>query len=195
MGLMRTVAVLVGLVSLGAAVALLAAPGEVANAGVGDAVEGTPVDTVAKLGLALVFGVLGLVSGLSRAEAGARSLPTPEMVGAQRSMAGSEIDSQLALVAEDETSRQARARVRRGVRSVAVETLVDVDGVDEAEAERRLDAGTWTADPRARAFLGDEGVERPPLSVRVTDWLSADPTFTRRATATVEELERRRDDA
>lgn len=195
MGLVRTVAVVGGLVSLGAAVALLVAPGEVANAGVGAALEGTPVDTVAKLGLALVFGVLGLVGGLSRAETGARSLPTPETVGSRRSTAGSDIDRQLDLVAEDdETSRQARARVRREVRAVAVETLVDVDGVDDAEVERRLDDGTWTTDPRARAFLGDDGVDRPPLSIRLTDWLSADPAFTRRARATVEALERRRDE-
>lgn len=196
MGLGRTVVVLFGLCSLGAAVGLLLAPEQVANSGVGSALEGTPVDTVAKLGLALVFGVLGLFSGMSRAQTGTRSLPTPESVGVQRSTAGADLDRQLDLVAEDgERSRQARARVRREVRSVAVRTLVDVEGIDEAAAETRLDEGSWTDDPRAAAFLGGEGVDRPPLSIRVTDWLSADPTFTRRARATVEALERRREEA
>ena len=67
-----------GVVALAAALGLLANPGAVADSGVGEAVEGTPVDTVAKLSLALVFGVLGLVSSMSRATVGERSLPTPE---------------------------------------------------------------------------------------------------------------------
>lgn len=196
MGVVRTVAVLVGLVALGAAVGLLVAPGAVADSGIESAVEGTPVDTVAKLGLALVFGVLGLASGASRAATGKRSLPTPETVGVERSTAGAEVDRQLELVAEDdETSRQARARVRREVRSVALATLVDVEGIGEDEADRRLDDGSWTTDRRASAFLGGDDVDRPPLSIRLVDWLSADPTFTIRARATVDVLARRRDDA
>lgn len=193
MGVVRKAAIGVGVLSLGAAVALIVAPDRLADSGVGAALEGTPVDTVAKLGLALVFGTLSLVSGLSRAEAGERSLPTPETVGAERATTGAEIDRQLDIVAADGAhSQQARARVRREVRSVAVDTLVDVEDVSEATAEQRLETGTWTDDPRAAAFLGGDDVPRPSLSIRLRDWLSADPAFTRRARAAVTELERRR---
>lgn len=194
MGLVRKAAIPIGLLSLGAAVALLVAPERLADSGVGAALEGTPADTVAKLGLALVFGTLSLVSGLSRAEAGERSLPTPETVGAERATTGAEIDRQLAIVAEDgDRGQHARARIRREVRSVAVDTLVDVEDVSEETAERRLETGDWTADPRAAAFLGGDGAPRPSLSIRLRDWLSADPTFTRRARAAVADLERRRE--
>jgi hypothetical protein len=195
MGLLRGGAIVGGVAALAAALALLVAPGAVTESGLGDALAGTPVDTVAKLGLALVFGALGLVTGLSGTAVRRRSLPTPETVGADRPTVGAELDRQLSLIGDGERGRQARARVRRAVRSVAVETLCEVEGIDEATAERWLDGGEWTSDPRAAAFLGDDSVPRPSVGLRLRDWLSADPTFVRRARAAVAAVERRRGDA
>jgi len=195
MGLLRGGAILGGVAALSVALALLVAPEAVTGTGVGDSLTGTPVDTVAKLGLALVFGALGLVTGLSGTAVRRRHLSTPETVGADRPTVGEELDRQLALVGDGERGRQARARVRREVRSVAVDTLCDVESVDEATAAERLASGEWTADPRAAAFLGDDSVPRPSLKLRLRDWLSADPTFARRARAAVAAIERRRADA
>jgi len=195
MGVFRAGAILGGVAALAAALALLVAPGAVTGSGVGDAVAGTPVDTVAKLGLALVFGALGLVTGLSGTSVRRRSLPTPETVGADRPTVGAELDRQLSLIGDGERGRQAKARVRREVRSVALDTLCDVEGVDEATAEAWLASGEWTTDPRAAAFLGDDSVPRPSLSARLRDWLSADPTFVRRARAAIAAAERRRVEA
>jgi len=196
MGALRTLAILLGVVALAAAVAALANPSALADAGVGETVQETPIDTVVKLGLALVFGVLGLFTGVSRATTGVRSLPTPEVVGSERTVAGADLDRQLQLIADDDDDlgRQARGRVRREVRSVAVDTLVDLESVSEETAHQWLETGQWTADPRASVFLGGDDVERPPLKLRLHDWLSADPTFTRRARATVNELTARRDE-
>jgi hypothetical protein len=192
MGALRGAAVLAGVALLATALALLVAPGAVAGSGLADALTGTPVDAVAKLGLALVLGALGLVTGLSGTAARRRTLPAPETIGTERRTAGAALDRQIDQVGDGKRGRQARARVRREVRSVAVETLCDVEGIDEATAERRLEAGEWTDDPRAAAFLGDESVPQPRLGLRLRDWLSADPTFVRRARAAVAAVERRR---
>lgn len=194
MGVLRSLAVLVGVLALSAAIGLLVAPETLADAGVGEAVEGVPIDRVAKLGLGLAFGALALFAGMSRAETGYRSLPTPERVGATRATAGEEIDAALERAAEDgERGERARISVRREIRTVAVETLVDAADLDEDEAKRRLETGEWTDDPRAAAFLGSD-VARPPLRLRLRDWLSADPSFERRARATVDEIAARRAD-
>ena len=50
----------------------------------------------------------------------------------------------------------------RGLRAAAVEVLVQYEGVSEAEAERRVEAGTWTDDGYAAAYLGDEAAPDPP---------------------------------
>ncbi|MEF8887860.1 MAG: DUF58 domain-containing protein [Haloarculaceae archaeon] len=50
----------------------------------------------------------------------------------------------------------------RGLRAAAVEVLVQYEGLSEAEAERRVDAGTWTDDGYAAAYLGGEDAPDPP---------------------------------
>lgn len=195
MRVFRPLAALLGVVALAAGIGVLLAPGELADSGIGEAVAGTPVDAVAKYGLALAFGLLALFTGLSRTETGRRSLPTPETVGATRRTAGAVVDETLARVVEDgEGGKRARAEVRREVRAVAVETLAETDGVSAAAAERLIEAGEWTDDPRAAAFLGGADVPRPPLGLRLRDWLSADPSYAIRARAAVDAIDRRRAD-
>lgn len=50
----------------------------------------------------------------------------------------------------------------RGLRAAAVEVLVQYEGLSEAEAERRVEAGTWTDDGYAAAYLGGEDAPDPP---------------------------------
>ena len=50
----------------------------------------------------------------------------------------------------------------RGLRAAAVEVLVQYEGLSEAEAERRVEEGTWTDDGYAAAYLGGEDAPDPP---------------------------------
>lgn len=50
----------------------------------------------------------------------------------------------------------------RGLQAAAVEVLVQYEGLSEAEAERRVEAGTWTDDGHAAAYLGGEDAPDPP---------------------------------
>ena len=50
----------------------------------------------------------------------------------------------------------------QGLRAAAVEVLVQYEGLSEAEAERRVEAGTWTDDGYAAAYLGGEDAPDPP---------------------------------
>ncbi|WP_224334769.1 DUF7269 family protein [Haloprofundus halobius] len=49
--------------------------------------------------------------------------------------------------------RRRRAALRDRLRRAAVKTLRTTEGFDRAEAERRVDEGTWTDDETAAAFL------------------------------------------
>ena len=50
----------------------------------------------------------------------------------------------------------------QGLRAAAVEVLVQYEGLGEAEAERRVEDGTWTDDGYAAAYLGGEDAPDPP---------------------------------
>lgn len=50
----------------------------------------------------------------------------------------------------------------RGLRAAAVEVLAQYEGLSETEAERRVEAGTWTDDGYAAAYLGGEAAPDPP---------------------------------
>ncbi|KTG09468.1 hypothetical protein AUR64_16975 [Haloprofundus marisrubri] len=52
--------------------------------------------------------------------------------------------------------RRRRASLRNRLRRAAIETLRTAEGYDRAEAERRVDEGTWTDDETAAAFLRTE---------------------------------------
>ncbi|QCJ46326.1 hypothetical protein [Haloprofundus sp. MHR1] len=52
--------------------------------------------------------------------------------------------------------RRRRAALHDRLRRAAVETLRTAEGYDRAEAERRVDEGTWTDDETAAAFLRTE---------------------------------------
>ena len=92
-------------------------------------------------------------------------------------LGGEETTSWTAMNAE----RVLRAELRRS----AVAALT-ARGHAREEAERLLDAGAWTDDRRAAAFLGDEHL---PLSLRVRDWASGEGAR-RRAEAAARELAR-----
>ncbi|MFB6154503.1 MAG: hypothetical protein ABEJ22_01320 [Haloferacaceae archaeon] len=81
-------------------------------------------------------------------------------------------------------ARNRQRSVREDLHRVAVETVTIRENCAPEEAEARVAAGTWTADPVAAAFLGDD-VPAPPLRDRLLAALSRDSSFVYRARRTV----------
>jgi hypothetical protein len=104
-------------------------------------------------------------------------------------LVGGDIDEAFdALAATEETrwsAENAERVLRSELRRSAIMALSD-RGHTREEAERLLDAGAWTDDRRAAAFLGDRHLS---LRTRVRDWASGEPTR-RQAEAAVEALAR-----
>ena len=90
------------------------------------------------------------------------------------SRVGWNVEQTLELLERDATtSTRFRSYVARGeLKSELEGTVMDIligHGVDPWTARKQVKRGTWTDDPRAAAFLGDEA-PKPPLSLRVEDW-------------------------
>lgn len=65
-----------------------------------------------------------------------------------------------------------RSHLQRELRTLAVEALVD-RGHDRETAERLVETGEWTDDPRAAAFLGRDAPP-VPLRLRIHDWATGE---------------------
>ena len=64
----------------------------------------------------------------------------------------------------------ARTKAHQRVRHAVLETLQSVEGVSHDDAERALETGTWTDNPRAQAYLSAS--VSPPFRIQLVDWLS-----------------------
>lgn len=140
--------------------------------------------------LALVAAGYGIkVLATARGDLPPRTTPvTAEATAAADGLVGADIDAAFeALSGVDEgtpwSSENAERVLRSELRRSAVVAL-EGRGHDREAAERLLDAGDWTDDERAAAFLGDEHL---PLRTRVRDWATGEPTR-RQAEAAVEAL-------
>nr|WP_259371251.1 DUF58 domain-containing protein [Natranaeroarchaeum aerophilus] len=80
---------------------------------------------------------------------------------------GEELEDELERFLGDRRLYFPRVRLREGLRAAAVTVLSQYGPHSTAEAEEAVDAGTWTDDVYAAAFLGDERAPTPPLRVRV----------------------------
>lgn len=87
----------------------------------------------------------------------------------------------------------ARRRARRRLHEVATAELAAAEGLSASAAERRVDAGEWTDDVRAAAYLSDGPTPSVPPVTRLRDWLAGERTArsVRAAVREVEALERR----
>jgi len=176
----RPGAFVVGLLAL-AAVAVLLSPVAVPGAllVLPDAV--VPV-------LALVAAGYGVkVVATARGSRPERAAPPADDEAADAPLVGADIDAAFDALAADEDGQWSADNAERVLRSELRRTAamaLERRGHPPEEAERLLDAGAWTDDRRAAAFLGDVHL---PLRTRVRDWASGEPTR-RRAEAAVEAL-------
>ena len=63
-------------------------------------------------------------------------------------------------------------------------------GVDEETAAERVASGEWTDDPRAAAYLGEDGTPTVPPGMRLRDWFAGERR-PRQVRAAVREVQRR----
>lgn len=142
-------------------------------------------------------GVLGLVQGVGvaygrlRGERLAADLSAVERPRAFPTP-GEAFDAglrDLPRAASREADRE-RAVVRERLRTAAVAVLTRYEGYDREGAERALDRGTWTDDPRAAAFFAPETADTA-LTARIRDAVAAERAFVRRAGAVAAVLDAR----
>lgn len=155
------------------------------------------VDTALLAALGFAIGGVGFwtaIRSLDRFDDEAPFEQPPEVASEHdRPTVGEDIDEAYRELVErkydtDVQYRLRRRRLRRQLRSMAVETLADAESILRQEARARIDDGSWTDDPRAASFLG-ASVDKPPLEIRIGDWLSGE-TIRRQVDHTIAELER-----
>jgi uncharacterized protein (DUF58 family) len=157
----RRLAALLGVVTLGAGLAAIAAPGLVAFDPGRILVWGIG-------GLALVE-ALRVVQGRRHAELDEAETPAPELPAATPPP-GEDLDTELERFLDTGGIYFGRSRLREGLRSAAVAVLTRYDVYSEAEAEAAIESGTWTDDLVAAAFLGGEGAPTLPVRSRIRSW-------------------------
>lgn len=101
---------------------------------------------------------------------------------------GEDVDARLREGAGSFRRRADDAQFSDRLRAVTVQALVDARGLSPGDAERELDAGTWTDDEMAASFFADD-VDAPASDV-VGAIVRSDPVYERQAEHVVRELRR-----
>ncbi|MDF9744863.1 DUF7269 family protein [Natrinema salsiterrestre] len=110
-------------------------------------------------------------------------------------VAGASFDRQLELAtAYDDQPRSTREEARRrlvdSLRPIAATAYANRAGLTEADALAAVEAGTWTDDPRAAAFLGGDDGPSTPLWLWLVDLVSTADPFRRSLERTIAEIDR-----
>lgn len=89
--------------------------------------------------------------------------------------------------------RRRRRRVQHRLREAAISVVGRVDNCSRSVAERRVNAGEWTADPVARAVVQDPSRDRLPLDRRLRALLGGETGLQWQVRRTVEAMDTYRD--
>lgn len=147
-------------------------------------------------GLTLVLGVIAITALRNRSTARqASSLvegPPPERPQQPPAHTGAVFDAAIAEAARDVRVKQVDAATtapRERLRQTAIGIVSTTRGCTRDEADARVSAGDWTADPIARSFLSERG--EYPLVFRVFWWARPELAYERAAARTITELQTR----
>lgn len=159
--------------------------------GLAAAIGFPPLPTIIVAGLAAA---LALAEGIARRHTGFRDETDDEernetlepRIEAPRP--GADIDARLREGAGIRNAGAGSAQFSDRLQAMTVRALVDARGISPKEADRQLEAGTWTDDETAAAFFAED-VDSPASDV-VTAIVSADPVYERQARHVVKELQR-----
>jgi len=112
--------------------------------------------------------------------------PARESTADADGVVGTELEQTLEALADpsETVSGWQRVKVERALESLAIDVLRRESACDFDDVEAALAAGTWTEDPRAAAYLGEETL---PIRTQIIDWASGEP-YQRKVDATVSEL-------
>lgn len=144
----------------------------------------------------VIISLLALVEGArilsDRRATEIEAAETPDVERARPSpRPGDDFDRRLAdAVGRRYSNYRAKRQLRDRLRKTAVDVLVWRGDCSEETARERIDAGTWTDDPYAVAFLSDERTAAVPLVERVRRSLSREPRFRRQARHAVDAIAR-----
>ncbi|MFB6129789.1 MAG: DUF58 domain-containing protein [Salinigranum sp.] len=165
-----------GVVALAVALAVLASPGLLAVS-----LDRLAVTAVGVLALLVAVGVARRRLHHEYRQA---ATPDPELP-ADVPPPGADLDDVLAQFDDSRPVYYFGSSLRRGLDAAAVAVLVRYHNLSVEEARERLADGTWTDDPYAAAFLGDD-LPPPPLGVRLRSLLTPGSTYQRRVARTVD---------
>lgn len=111
-----------------------------------------------------------------------------DSVSKDREIIGSEFDelyeSAIDAGAFDQT------KVKRTLRSKAVEVLAVTNAVSSDAASSMVETGSWSDDPIVAAYVSGADGPDPPLRWRLYAWLYPDAYFERAVERTIDELDR-----
>lgn len=191
-----------GVLSLAAAVAVVALPGTLLPP-----VRFTAETVASMRSFALLLGAFVGIFGLYVAyhretdetvadDAPSVDLPSedPELShGPTNDAVGAQLDQYLERIggmADGSSGNQYTVyKVRQNLEALAVRVVADAAGCSRARAQHHVAQGTWTDDVRAAAFVGGRDAPEPTLAMRIRDWANGS-TFDRQVRATVDELAR-----
>ncbi|QLG49486.1 DUF7269 family protein [Natrinema halophilum] len=88
------------------------------------------------------------------------------------------------------TREEARERLVESLRPIAATAYANRAGLTEPSAMAAIEAGTWTDDPRAAAFLGGDEGPSTPLWLWLVDLVSTADPFVRSLERTIDEIDR-----
>ena len=147
------------------------------------------VALVAAVVLGFLLGVLGLFPDGDADDApfdALRERPPEAVTAGAQARAGGGFDGRLARAAERGGGSMDDVRTR--LREVAAESHAAATGLDAETARARIEAGEWTDDRTARAFLASGRDVTPSLTSRIRLWLDPPTERRRRVRATVDEI-------
>ncbi|WP_225336148.1 DUF58 domain-containing protein [Halomicrobium urmianum] len=175
----RRLAVVGGLLSLAIGALALAVPGAVSI--------GLDRAFVTVVGLGALVQALRVVQARRHAELDEAETPDPEAAPPSPTP-GDNLESVVSGFLDQRRFFQYQSRVRDGLRAAAVAVLAQYTDASEAEARQRLDAGQWTTDRYAAAFLGDDSTADHTAESRLRDVLDRRSAFSRGIERTIDAI-------
>lgn len=145
----------------------------------------------------VVVGLLALVQGLRVARARRRSeirgAETPDVETVETMPTpGHEFDARVAGLRSGprRSTIRERANVREMLEEAAVSTVAERENCSQERAREKIDAGTWTDDVHAAAYLGGADAPKPPLLSKLRFLASPDSTYQIRMRRTADAIAR-----
>jgi uncharacterized protein (DUF58 family) len=143
--------------------------------------------------LVSIVGVLALVQALRviqtrrHSELDEAVTPDPELPFATPAP-GEELENVLEGFLDTRRTLYHQNRVRDGLRSATAAVLTQYGGYSKSDAEAALEAGTWTDDRFAAAFLGGENAPTLPVRNRLQRWIRRESPLQRNVRHTVDAI-------